>query len=273
MKMTSKKTKESAEVISKTENQKRCFVITPIGGDASEIRRFADGILDGVIRPILEPQNFNVVAAHQLTVTGSINQQVIEHVLYSELVIANLTGLNPNVMYELAIRHAAFQPVITIAERGTVLPFDVADERTIFYNNDIMGSIELSETLSKFIEQTLQARDVDNPVKRVSKDKIFKESHKATSNEEYMTDRFERLERGMSQLISTVRTLSIPQYLPSSGGLPSLLSNSELEKYRGASLGIAPPQSSHLTSLGPLGQIAQTTLSDSFKLDSKKSTK
>lgn len=271
--MKSKNAKETAEIVPKPANQKRCFVITPIGGDASDIRRFADGILDGVIRPILAPQNFNVVAAHQLTVTGSINQQVIEHVLYSELVIANLTGLNANVMYELAIRHAAFMPVITIAERGTVLPFDVADERTIFYDNDIKGSIELSETLNKFIEDTLKATDVDNPVKRVSRDKIFKENHKATSNEEYMTDRFERLERGMSQLASTVRALSIPQYLPSGGGLPSLLSDSTLEKYRGVSLGIAPPQPSHFTSLGPLGQIAQTGLSDSFKLDSKKSTK
>lgn len=253
----------SKDKLNDSKSSKLCFVITPIGGDATETRRFADGILEGVIKPILEPQNFKVIAAHQLTESGSINKQVIEHVLYADIVIANLTGLNPNVMYELAIRHTAFLPVVTIAERGTSLPFDVIDERTIFYTNDIRGSLELKETLSRFIDSTLNLVEIDNPVKRVSKDKIFKESHKSTTSEEYLAEKFETLERGLSQLSSSIRNLNLSQYSSGNvgiGGLASLRSEDYLGKFTETSLNgtginslLGPTPGVSLNALGKVG--------------------
>ena len=83
-----------------------CFIITPIGEEGSVIRKKTDGLIDNVLEPICNELNMEAIPAHKIDKLGSITNQVVQNVLDSKMVIANLTGLNPNVMYELAIRHA-----------------------------------------------------------------------------------------------------------------------------------------------------------------------
>lgn len=131
-------------------DKKRCFIITPIGNDNDSIRRHIGGIIDAAIKPALEP-DYEVVAAHKITETGTITKQIIKEIYQDELAIANLTGNNPNVMYELAIRYCLGKPVLTIAEKGTNLPFDVMPERTIFYVNDPQGSLDLKDAIRSYV--------------------------------------------------------------------------------------------------------------------------
>ncbi|WP_447915872.1 hypothetical protein [Delftia acidovorans] len=149
-------------------DKKNCFIVTPIGGNGSDVRRATDGVISSVIRPLLTGIGYETHVAHEISKSGSINKQVIEHILNDDLVIANLTNLNPNVMYELAVRHATAKPVITISEEGTKLPFDVADERTIFYTNDMSGVGELRAQLERAIESIKDGESHDNPVTRAS---------------------------------------------------------------------------------------------------------
>lgn len=105
-------------------DKKVCFVITPIGDNNSDIRRHIDGIIDGAIEPALG-EKYEIEVAHRKYEIGSINDRVIRSVFEADLVVANLTNTNPNVMFELAIRYSFGKPAIVIAEEGTKLPFDV----------------------------------------------------------------------------------------------------------------------------------------------------
>ncbi len=149
-------------------DKKRCFIITPIGNDNDSIRRHIDGIIDAAIKPALEP-DYEVVAAHKITETGTITKQIIKEIYQDELAIANLTGNNPNVMYELAVRYCLGKPVLTIAEKGTSLPFDVMPEWTIFYINDPQGSLDLKEAIKSYV-LNIDLTRVESPIHAILKE-------------------------------------------------------------------------------------------------------
>lgn len=187
------------------EQKKQCFIITPIGGDNTETRIKADGLIRAVIFPVLEELDIEGKAAHQIDASGSITKQVIVRIVNDDLVIANLTELNPNVMYELAVRHAKRKPVVVLAEKGTVLPFDIAQERTLFYTNDMIGVEELKPRLKAAIEKALSENDPDNPIYNAIHDNIMREivDKNSTDKDRYMFSRLDELSNQMASLLQT----------------------------------------------------------------------
>lgn len=177
----------------KESEKNNCFIITPIGSENSETRRKADGIIKSVFKPVLNELNFECIVAHEIAESGSITRQVIKHLLNDGLVIANLTNLNPNVMYELAVRHAKRLPVVVVAENSTDLPFDIATERTLFYSNDMAGSEELKPKLKKAIEYSLNEPEPDNPIYRVIKNQVLREVKAPDDLENYLINKIEEL--------------------------------------------------------------------------------
>lgn len=145
--------------------KKKCFFITPISDEGSEIRKSVDGIINEVISPILKDLNYELYVAHRMNTTGSINKEIILELYQADLVIANLKNLNPNVMYELGISHSFKKPTITIMEEGgEQLPFDVIDQRTIFYEDSYYGITQLKINLEKSIINIEKTKRVSNPV-------------------------------------------------------------------------------------------------------------
>lgn len=148
------------------ESPKRCFIITPIGDENSDLRKKIDGVID-VLREVLEKKGFNLIVPHEISTLGSITNQIIIHLLCDDLVIANLTGLNPNVMYELAVRHNTGLPIITIAEKGTKLPFDIQDDRMINYTNSLDGVAPLKRSIGDCLNDiNFSLKYQDNPILR-----------------------------------------------------------------------------------------------------------
>ena len=149
-------------------NKDKCFIITPRGDDTDPIRRHIEGIIDAALRPALEDK-YDLVVAHRISEPGSITKQIITEIYSAKLVVANLTNRNPNVMYELALRHSLGKPVIMIAEKGTPLPSDIVMERTIFYQNDARGVIELRENIAA-AEKEIDYDKTESPIYNVLHD-------------------------------------------------------------------------------------------------------
>jgi hypothetical protein len=196
--------------------KKKCFIITPIGDEGSITRDKAEGVIES-ITPVLEELGFGFDIPHRMAKPGSITKQILECILNHDLVIANLTELNPNVMYELAVRHSTAKPVITIAEFGTKLPFDITTERTIFYSNDMRGVPKLQKELRTSITSVdFEQPEYDNPIYRAQRDFKFKEVT-TESKEVYIIQQLDEI-KNMQQYINSF-FISRSNYNVNNGGI------------------------------------------------------
>jgi uncharacterized protein YjbI with pentapeptide repeats len=126
--------------------QKTCFIIAPIGEPDSETRKRSDQIFDHVITPAVNECGYEPLRADKIAEPGLITHQIIQHIVEAPLVIADLTNQNPNVFYELAIRHALKKPLVQIIKKGEPIPFDVAATRTIHVDHHDLDSVAEAKT-------------------------------------------------------------------------------------------------------------------------------
>jgi hypothetical protein len=150
--------------------QKICFYITPIGMDGSDERKHSDLFMSSLVQPALEELGLTVVRADQIGEPGMITTQVLEYLKCSKLAIADLSYLNPNVFYEVALRHALRLPVVQLIRKADRLPFDVNQSRTLtFDTTDIYSLIPKLQTYrAEIANQARKALEdpesVGNPV-------------------------------------------------------------------------------------------------------------
>lgn len=111
--------------------EKVCFYISPIGDEDSEERAHADLFLGSIVEPAIEEFGLRVIRADKIGKAGMITAQIIEYVLRSKLVIADLSYHNPNVFYELCLRHVCRLPTVQLIRKADRIPFDLDQFRTI----------------------------------------------------------------------------------------------------------------------------------------------
>jgi len=147
-------------------NEKSCFIIAPIGEAESDTRKRSDQVLRHIIRPATQECGYKAVRADEIDKPGIITSQVIQRVVNDSLVIADLTETNPNVFYELAVRHAVKKPLVQIIQKGERIPFDVAGTRTIHFDHHNLDSVESAknEIIDQINALEKDPSDIETPI-------------------------------------------------------------------------------------------------------------
>ena len=131
---------------------------------------------------------------------GLITSQLISHLLDAELVIADLSLLNPNAFYEMGIRHAVQKPIIHMFLAGTEIPFDVKPYRAIEFSYSTPAQLKAARSnLREAVDaQESPGFTVENPV-TAARGKIQIEKH-ATPEIKLLLNRIEQLETRVNRL-------------------------------------------------------------------------
>lgn len=149
---------------------KVCFVISTIREPSSIERVHADAIFSQYVERALDGTGLAAVRADKIGEPGMISKQIIEYLLRSKLVVADLSFHNPNVFYELAVRHVTGKPTVHLSRTIDKPPFDVGNFRTIQIDtNDGYVMVREIDTvrsqISSAIRQALANRESrDNPI-------------------------------------------------------------------------------------------------------------
>src|SRR5262245_4293412 len=139
-----------------------CFVLMPFGRKTDAAGRLTDfdAVYQQIIAPAVQEAGLDPIRADEEKVGGTIHKPMFERLMLCDYVVADITGANPNVYYELGIRHA-MRPrstVILFAE-GTTLPFDIALLRGVPYRTGENGApVEPKACAAKLVVQLAAAR-------------------------------------------------------------------------------------------------------------------
>jgi hypothetical protein len=106
-----------------------------------------------------------VRADDDMFTTGKIIEQVWSGIQTAKVLVAELTGRNPNVFYELGLAHALQKPVVLVSSNEKDVPFDVQHIRVIYYN--VFDPFWGDKLIAKISENVLSA--IQNPGEAILK--------------------------------------------------------------------------------------------------------
>lgn len=111
------------------------------------------GIYDAVIKPTFE-EDLKWECRHidELPGAGNVVSRIVKEIAAATLVVADLTLLEPDVLYELGIAHSLGNNVLTLIRRGETVPFDLRSYRTIEYEDSAAGARRLSRDLNAAVQ-------------------------------------------------------------------------------------------------------------------------
>lgn len=201
---------------------KDCFVIAPIGEPESDERKRSDQILSYVIEPAVQRLGYKPIRADNISEPGIITTQIIQHIIDDPLVVADLSGRNPNVFYELALRHALRRPYVQLIQRGERIPFDVAAIRTIEVDHRDLDSVAAAKVeIERQVRSMQGSSEVDSPISMAVDLELLRQS--GNPEQRQLADVLAAIGELRSGLSLVEKKLSDPAQIIPSGYLRDIL--------------------------------------------------
>lgn len=132
------------KILDFTAGRRSCFVLIPFN------KRFDEVYMQG-IGPILTRLKWSCRRADRIFQPREIMALIWEEIMRADLIIADLTGKNPNVFYELGYAHALHKNSVLITQSLEDVPFDLRQRQMIKYSATLKGYKNLSKSLSKYL--------------------------------------------------------------------------------------------------------------------------
>ncbi len=136
-------------------DQKLCFVLMPFAPGFAEV--WEDGI-----KVAVAAAGLNCLRADDIYGPGVILDDIIRNVAAARLLVADLTGRNPNVFYELGYAHALRKPVVLLVQSHSDVPFDLKHFRVVEYSTTGRGLEKLRTGLVAAIRAVVGIIDSEN---------------------------------------------------------------------------------------------------------------
>jgi hypothetical protein len=135
-----------------TEEQFQCdvFMIMPF-------REQFQVVYDDHIKPVVEGLNLKMLRGDDAFSRQSVMNKIWSQIHSAKLVIAECTGKNPNVFYELGIAHTLDKPAIMITQEIEDVPFDIRHLEVIPYKYTPRGTAKFEQDLKNTIEKLLHS--------------------------------------------------------------------------------------------------------------------
>jgi tetratricopeptide (TPR) repeat protein len=153
------------------DSDKSAFIMMPIGKDGSPEHAHFRALYDEILKPTISLLGYSAFRADEVQKSGAITKEIIKRVASADLVVVDITELNPNVFYELGVRHSlrARGTVMIIDETRTeTIPFDIGSYRVIKFRGDLPGLGKLRRELTAFVVALNSPAEMedrrDNPV-------------------------------------------------------------------------------------------------------------
>ena len=121
--------------------RKYCFIVMPFRDELQQTYE--------IIRQALIELGWDVKRADEVTFPRLITNLILKEIITSDLVVADLTGHDPNVFFEVGVTQTVGNDLLMITQ-GHEIPFDIKNEQAVFYKTDVQSLQDLKQKLKKF---------------------------------------------------------------------------------------------------------------------------
>ncbi|EHM49194.1 hypothetical protein [Yokenella regensburgei] len=161
--MTKVQEKKTDNINNSTQDKLSCFVIMPIADMQGYEPRHFDRVYNHIIKPSCDLAEFEPIRADDVTSSNFIVLDILRRIIECDIAICDLSGRNPNVMYELGLRQAFNKKTVLIKDEKTVSPFDVQAFRYCEYDSALrIDNAQANiQSVSKSLKSTYAGDDND----------------------------------------------------------------------------------------------------------------